>query len=166
MAQKSTQQKAQPRQAFSEDAAPAFRYYVEMKSVIEAAFTECSGLNLERDVYQIKEGGVNDFVHTLSGRAIYTGNITLKRGITYSDALWSWFQEGLIKGMTTFVSMAIILIIRFDHKAQKRVALRWDVKNAFPVKWSGPTLTMTSTDVAVETIEIAHQGLTVQKLEF
>ena len=149
-----------------ENPAVVFRYYVELKSVIEGAFTECSGLNLERDIYEYKEGGVNDHVHVLPGRAKYGGNIVLKRGITYSDALWKWFQEGLIKGAATAVQMAVLLIIRYDYKNKKRIALRWNVEKAFPVKWNGPTFNTGGNDVAVETVEIAHQGLKMEKLEF
>ncbi len=145
-----------------EDPAAAFRYYVELKSVIEGAFTECSGLNLERETKEWKEGGLNDHVHILPGRAKYTGNIVLKRGVTYSDALWQWFQEGLVKGTATPVELAIILVVRYDVKKGKRLVVRWDVDRAFPVKWSGPSLAAGSTDAAVETIEIAHQGLTMQ----
>lgn len=150
----------------SENPATTFRYYVELKSVIEGAFTECSGLNVERDVYEYKEGGVNDHVHVLPGRAKYGGNIVLKRGVTYSEALWTWFQEGLTKGTATSVQMAVILIVRYDHKNKKRIALRWNVEKAFPVKWNGPTLNSGNNEIAVETIEIAHQGLKMEKLEF
>ncbi len=146
--------------------ATTFRYYVELKSVIEGAFTECNGLNVERDVYEYKEGGVNDHIHILAGRAKYGGNIVLKRGVTYSDVLWKWFQEGLSQGMATPVQMAVILIVRYDYQRKKRIALRWNVKQAFPVKWTGPNLNMSSNDIAVEAIEIAHQGLKMERLEF
>ncbi|MEA3309670.1 MAG: phage tail protein [Chloroflexota bacterium] len=149
-----------------EPPAATFRYYVELKSIIEGAFIECSGLNMERDVYEYKEGGVNDHIHVLTGRAKYGGNIVLKRGVTYSDALWKWFQKDLTQGKVTPVQMAVILIVRYDFKRKKRIALRWNVAQAFPVKWTGPNLSMSGNDVAVETIEIAHQGLKMECLEF
>ena len=62
----------------------------------------------------------------------------------------------------------IILGLRLDRgrNCKKRIALRWNVKQAFPVKWTGPNLNMSGNDVAVETIEIAHQGLNMECLEF
>ncbi len=150
---------------WGENPAANFRYYVELKNVIEGAFTECSGLNVEREVYQVKEGGVNDHVHMLPGRGLFPGNIVLKRGITYSDALWKWFQEGLLQGTTTETEMAIILIVRYKVPESKRVTIRWNIDKAFPVKWSGPSLNSGGAEIAIETIEIAHQGLKMERVE-
>ncbi len=154
-----TAQQSSSTRTWGQDPATAFRYYVEMKSVIEGAFTECSGLGVEREIKQWKEGGLNDHVHLLPGRAVYTGNLVLKRGITYSDALWDWFQEGVHTGTATPVELAIILVVNYNIQESKRKAIRWNVESAFPVKWLGPTLNSGNSEAAVETIEIAHQGL-------
>ena len=151
--------------ALDEDPATSFRFHVELKNVVEGAFTECSGLNVEREVYKIQEGGVNDHIHMLPGRATFPGNIVLKRGIVYSDALWKWFQSGLVQGKTEMIEMAIILVVRYKVPQNKRVAIRWNVDKAFPVKWSGPTLNSGGAEVAVETIEIAHQGIKMECVE-
>ena len=78
------------------DAAPAWKFYVEVMGVLVAEFQECSGLTMERDVKEVKEGGTNDFEWLLPGRIKY-GPITLKKGVTYNRELWRWFRAGRVE---------------------------------------------------------------------
>jgi len=138
------------------DPIPAFKFWVEIKSIVVAEFQECSGLRLERTVETIEEGGVNDRVHLLPGRN-KSANISLKRGLTDSDELWRWYQEGLYDGDVKKINFSILL-----RDVSGEVVKRWNVKDAFPVKWEGPQLTAESNQVAIETLEIAHHGLTLE----
>lgn len=140
------------------DTVPAFKFHVgvEVDSVIEAMFTECSGLSMEREVITWKEGGVNDFDHKLPGRTKYT-NITLKRGITTSNVLWDWFQKGIYDGSVTYINMSVTL---YDNAGN--VSRRWNLINAFPIKWMGPALKSDSNQAAVESLEIAFQKLELE----
>ncbi len=132
---------------------PAFRFWVEIDSIVVAEFQECSGLRLERTVETIEEGGVNDHLQILPGRNKYS-NITLKNGMTYTDELWKWYQEGLYDAKVKRVNFSILLR---DGKGD--VVKRWNVLQGFPVKWEGPQFNSDSSQIAVETLEIAHHGL-------
>ena len=63
------------------DPAPAYLFFVELSGVFAALFTECSGLEVKRDVKEVVEGGVNNYVHKLPGRVSFS-DITLKRGLS------------------------------------------------------------------------------------
>lgn len=139
--------------ATDEDPVLAFKFWIELESIIVAEFTECSGLSIEREVETVKEGGVNDRLHVLPGRSKYS-NITLKHGIIHSKEMWDWYQEGLYDGKVKRVNFSILLR---DIKGD--VVRRWNVVEAFPVKWEGPQLSTESGKVTVESLEIAHHGL-------
>jgi phage tail-like protein len=137
------------------DPVAMFKFWVEIKSIVVAEFKECSGLRLERTVETIEEGGVNDRVHYLPGRNKYS-NIVLKYGVMSSNELWNWFQEGLYDGKVKRVNFSILL-----RDVKGDVVKRWNVTDGYPVKWEGPSLNVESSQVAVETLEIAHHGLTL-----
>jgi len=134
------------------DPVSGFRFGIEIKGIIAGWFTECGGLTVERQVTPHSEGGVNDYVHQLPGRVKYS-NVTLKRGIA-DVALWNWFQEGLYDGKVKRTSVSIIL---YDGKRTK--AMRWNLTDAYPVKWVGPDFKSEGNQVAFETLEIVHHGL-------
>lgn len=135
------------------DPLPVYRFYVEIENVIEGAFVECSGLNVERELIKHPEGGVNDHEHMLAGRTKYP-NLVLKRGITNSDALWKWYQDGLHDGIVRRENLSILLLDREGNTIR-----RWNVQGAFPIKWNGPSFNVSNSQVAVESIELAHHGL-------
>lgn len=133
-----------------------FKFWVEIENIVVAEFKECSGLRAEREVEQHKEGGVNDYVHILPGRIKYS-NISLKYGVTDADnstKLWQWFQKGLYDGKVERINLSILL-----RNVAGEVVRRWNLVNAFPVKWEGPQLNTESNQAAIETIEFAHEGL-------
>jgi len=135
------------------DPALAYKYSIQIEGVSIASFLECSGIGAEREVKTYQEGGVNDFVHQLPGRLKYT-NIVLQHGITYSHELWNWFSTGLYDGKVLRVNLSIVL-----GNAEGLKVKHWDVLSAFPVKYTGPAFKSDSTEVAVETVELAHHGL-------
>jgi phage tail-like protein len=129
-----------------------FRFGIEIEGVIQGWFTECSGLTIERKTEQRREGGVNDFVHQLPGRIEYT-SISLKRGIA-DNALWDWFQKGLYDGKVERHNISIILYSQDYTKAK-----RWNLRDAYPTKWTGPSLRTDSNEAVVETLELVHHGM-------
>ena len=141
--------------ASSADPFPLFKFWVEIQSIIVAEFQECSGLRLERSLEMIEEGGVNDHVHILPGRNKYS-NIILKKGMTSSDNLWQWYQIGLYDAKVKRVNFSILL-----RDLSGSVAKRWNVISGFPVKWEGPQFSSDSNQIAIETLEIAHHGLSL-----
>jgi phage tail-like protein len=128
-----------------------FRFGVEIQGVVVGWFTECSELSLEREVIPLKEGGVNDYVHQLPSRVSYSA-ITLKRGLA-DNVLWDWFQKGLYDGKVELHNVSIVL-----YGGDRAETRRWNLVDAYPVKWTGPELKGDSDDLAVETLEIGCGG--------
>jgi phage tail-like protein len=143
----------------SEPLASSYLFYVKIDGSIVGVFTDCSGIGAKRLVESFREGGVNDSPHLLPGPLEYN-NITLKRGITTSHELWDWFLEGKFDIKARRTNLTIIQSAAGD---QGIVAIKvWDVKNAFPVSWKLSDLNTGSSTMAIETIELAHEGLSLQ----
>jgi phage tail-like protein len=112
-------------------------------------FSHCSGLELSFDVFEYQEGGNNDFVHRLPGTMRYP-NLVLSRGLTEQEALLRWFMATRTQAERKEVTLTL------KTGTAERV---WTFADAFPVKWTGPTLDAETGDIATETLEIAHTGL-------
>lgn len=122
------------------------------------AFTECSGLAVEIEVEEVMEGGQNQFSHKLPGRMKWP-NIVLKRGITNTDNLFEWFARCSGEGFTKEKNALKLTHGRVALVDGQGTPIRtWNFEDAFPVKWSGPSLAASSNAVAVEELEIAHHG--------
>lgn len=144
----------------SRTADPPFtgKFVFSVDGVEIGAFTEVSGLSVEVDVEEIAEGGQNQFVHKLPGRMKWP-NIVLKCGVTQADPLFAWFATSSGDGF----SGAGNRLARKNGEvavldATGGTVRRWQFSAAYPVRWSGPTLAASSTDLAVEELEIAHHG--------
>lgn len=128
-----------------------FNFRVEIDGVAVAAFTECTGLSSETEVVEYREGG--DFrVRKLPGLTKYS-NIVLKRGITADRTLWEWRQQ-IVSGRVERRSGSVIVL-----DAERQDVARWNFVEAWPAKWVGPDLNAQSSEVAIETLELAHEGL-------
>ena len=130
-----------------------FMFHVEIQGLIVAGFSEASGLQVETETEDYREGGVNDYVHKLP-KISKQSNISLKRGITDSDVLWQWHRD-VVNGIIERKNGRIIL---FDVQGNEK--WRWEFIEAFPVKWSGPEFKADGGTVALETLELAHHGIT------
>ena len=130
----------------------SFRFLVEIQGLIVGGFSEVSGLQAETEFEEIREGGVNDYVHKLPKITKYP-NITLKSGITDSDVLWEWHQD-VVNGK--FERKTVFIILKDSGGKEKCL---WYLIDAYPVKWIGPDLKADSSTVAVETLELAHNGI-------
>jgi phage tail-like protein len=130
----------------------AFRFEVRFDNLSVAGFSECSGLQLEIEVQDHMEGGLNTFVRKFPGRTKQT-NIQLKRGIVDRE-MWNWYYD-LTQGRLTTRNGSI----RIHDTSGAPVQAEWQFRDAFPSKWVGPDLNASQNNVAVETMEICHQGL-------
>jgi phage tail-like protein len=126
------------------------RFQVLIDDAVIGAFAECSGLTVEYDILEYPEGGEQRFVHKFRGGLKYP-NLVLKRGVTYEDALIKWFLDRSDREQRGNITLNLL----GDDGAQVR---SWSFASAFPVKWSGPSFSAKSSNVATETLEIAHQG--------
>ncbi|MGB7341880.1 MAG: phage tail protein [Phototrophicaceae bacterium] len=133
-----------------------YNFAVELDSSIVAQFQEVSGLDVTTDVIEYREGNQNMTVRKLPGLTKFS-NITLKKGITIDNqALWDWQQKAALGTVQRFQTIAIILM----DDTQQIQAVRWELTDAWPTKWTGPDLNSTGNSVAVESIEIVHEGIT------
>ncbi|MFB2881595.1 phage tail protein [Floridanema aerugineum] len=120
--------------------------------VAGGGFTECSGLESTLQVEEYSEGGENRFVHKFPTRITYS-NILLKRGVTLSEDLWNW-HASYINGNGKRRDGVIIL----NNELQIPIKT-WVFKRGLPLKWTGPTFNAAQSAIAVETLEIMHEGL-------
>ena len=137
-----------------------FKFHVEIGDIKEAAFDECSGLEMSTDVKDYEEGGLNEYVHKIPGR-IKHSNVTLKRGLAASNELFIWFQEMeecLLTGKPVEFRKVTITL----NGTAGQATMNWTLADAFPVKWSGPGFKASESAVAIETLEFAHHGITVE----
>lgn len=130
----------------------AFNFLVEIQGLVVGGFSEVSGLQAETETEDYHEGGRNNFVHKLPKVTKYP-NIVFKRGISDAFELWEWHQN-VIAGQIQRQNGSVILL---DITGSEK--WRWNFSSAYPVKWIGPELKGDSNTVAVETLELAHNGL-------
>ncbi|MCX5357766.1 phage tail protein [Streptomyces sp. NBC_00124] len=131
-----------------------FNFLVEIDGITQAGFSECSGLASTTEVIEFREGGDNTTVHKLPGKTSYA-DITLKWGTTDNLDLWNWRQQ-IIDGQVVRKTGALIL---FDLAGSTEVA-RWNFVRAWPTKCELPSFSAKGNDVAIETLVLAHEGLT------
>ena len=123
-----------------------------------------SSVEAEIAVEAVEEGGENNFTHKLPGRMSWP-NIVLKRGVTQNDTLLKWLNKSsgeqfAAAGNKLNRSTAAITLL-----GPSGTRLRaWEFFGAFPVKWRGPNFAASSSDMAVEELEIAHHGFRVANL--
>jgi len=129
-----------------------FNFRVEINGIVAAGFSECSGLTTDTDIIEYREGSDNPLtVRKIPGLTHYS-SIVLKRGLTADTSLWQW-RQNIIKGTIDRRNGAIVLL----DGAANEVA-RWNFQNGWPAKWEGPHLRAKASDVAIETLEIVHEG--------
>lgn len=129
-----------------------YSFLVEIDGISSSLFEEVSGLDAEVEVIEFREGGdALTSSRKLPGRVKYS-NVTLKRGLTNSRDLWDWWQT-VVAGNIQRRSVAITLL---DDARQ--LVLRWLLREAWIAKYEGPHLEAEANEVAVETIELAHEG--------
>lgn len=143
-----------------EDVNPWGAYYfgLEIDGIGEVAhFTECSGLKSSAEVYEIQEGGLNGHVHKRTSRSKWD-NIVLKYATSLDEQLLSWRDKFLQDDFASMTSTSGAIIMYNNAGEEVR---RFNFVNAWPVGWEGPTLTAGSSELGMETLEIAHEGLYV-----
>ena len=123
-------------------------------------FQEVSGLGAELEVMAYPEGGVNDYVHQLPVRHSW-GRIVLKRGLLVDTALWNWYQAGLTQSLGARRDGTVILMT-----PQGVPAVAWNFRGGLAAKWTGPAFDAMRDAVAIESLEIAHQGLDQRLMSF
>lgn len=133
-----------------------FKFVLEVDGM-KAAFSEVSGLTSEGNAGDYRAGNrLHPAERKLSGLRKY-GTITLKRGWTKDQALWDWGKK-VVEGKTKRLSGSIV---QMDEARQP--VMRWKFRAGLPSKWVGPDLNAEGNEVAIETLEITHEGVALDK---
>ncbi|MDW3191822.1 MAG: phage tail protein [Cytophagales bacterium] len=120
-------------------------------------FTEVSGLTVELQTIDYREGDAQEYQVTKMPGIPQFSNITMKRGIARTDDDFvTWISTVRMNNIER--RDLTISLLNEEHAP----VVTWKVKEAFPVKVEGPTLNSTGNEVAIESIELAHEGLTIE----
>ena len=122
--------------------------------VANGAFQEVTGLGAQLEVTSYAEGGRNDSVHQLPLRHSWN-RLTLRLGLILDPGLWSWYQAGLSGSLGARRDGSVLLL-----NASGIPAVSWAFHGGLAAKWTGPDLHAEQNAVAIEALEIAHEGLT------
>ena len=134
------------------DPFPGFNFVVEIDNIPTAGFKEVSGLEGSIDVVEYREGADQSLAaRKLPGIVKYT-NVILKRGLTDSRDLYQWW-DAVAAGKPDRRAVAIILLDR-----ERNAVRRWLLREAWPVRYAISSLDAGTTAVAVEALELAHEG--------
>jgi phage tail-like protein len=137
----------------------AFNFIVEINGAQIAAFQEVSGLDSENTPIEYREGAdAMNTVRKLPGIEKYP-NLTMKRGITGSTALWDWRKE-VRDGGTTYPPTRDVTIKLLDEKHEP--VLKWKLTNAWCSKLSGPSLNAKGNEIAIESMELAYDRIDLE----
>ena len=131
---------------------PSFRFTVAFDDLPPSGFTDCSGLQSETEIQEYAEGGVNSHTWRLAGRSKQS-NLILKHGVV-DKVLWDWYHAIAIG---EFKSRNCTILVH-DPSGSEDV-FEFQLVDAFPAKWIGPELAAGQNNLALETLEVAHQGL-------
>lgn len=135
---------------------PVFHFQVDWGGT-KLGFSEVTGLNIEVQVIEYRDGLSPDYSTVkMPGMAKY-GNITLKRGVVEGDnEFYDWLNE--IKLNKIERRDIIISLLNEDHEP----VMNWKVRGAWPTKITSPDLKASANEAAIESIEIAHNGVTIE----
>lgn len=130
----------------------AFRFRVEKDGLLLGGFQSVGGLVRECKIEPYREGGINHYEHQLVTQTTYPP-LVLKRGL-FDSSLWDWHQD-VINGDIQQSSITVILMNDAGEDEWF-----WNCVHAFPSKWTGAELDATTNNIATESIEFVHHGLT------
>lgn len=178
---------SEPVETGPEQLAPAFNFRVSLKQSAprgarlsgdgqdsggeeilgDGGFQECSGLEIEMDVQEHQEGGRNDGVVRFVGRGRYS-NLVLKRGMFHAadgevnPQLWLWIQQALDGRHPVRRYDGVVEVLDRRGEPASRVVATWAFSRGLPAKISGPSLDARTGEIAIEEIQIAHEGLRLE----
>ena len=151
-----------------DDVQPAYRFLVTLDptdafipselistalELAPGAFQTASGLGAELEVTSYAEGGRNDFLHQLPVRHSWN-RITLTRGIAIGPVLWAWYEAGLNGSLGARRDGAVIM-----QNPLGVPVMIWTFRAGLAARWSGPEFNAETDALAIESLDIAHEGL-------
>jgi phage tail-like protein len=137
-----------------------FRFFVEVDNQAAGFFEECNLSGWETEVIEYREGGDNNSVRKLVGVTRYP-NIILKRGVIFEGSLWDWAYEVAQGRISRQTRRSGAVVMCADDGAE---TVRFTFERGWPCRWEGPILKASESAIAVEVLEIAHEGITKREL--
>jgi len=136
---------------------PSFYFSVSWEDGLTVPFSEVSGLNVETEIIEYRDGESRNFSTLKMPGMKKFGSITLKRGsIPEDNSLFDWWNT---VNLNTIERKAVtISLLNEKHKP----VITWKVNNAFPTKIDSGTLNAKTNEVLIETLELAHEGITIE----
>lgn len=132
-----------------------FNFLVESGGVLAAGFSEITGMNGEVQAVEYREGrDPNSNTRKLPGLSKY-GNVTLKKGVVVDQDFFRWFKTG-VDGDVLRIDLSILLL---DEQRQEKV--RYNLTNAWVVKFVAPDMKAAANEIAINSVELAHEGLRI-----
>lgn len=135
----------------------SFRFSVAVDGINYAAFTEFTLPSLQVETLDIKEGGQNAFAHKLPVR-VTAGSATLKHGIATDFSLLNWYLDVLKGDIASATRQVTVVMYNEAHLP----LMTWAFRNAYPVKWGGPSFKTDNNSVSIEEIEFVHHGFDIE----
>jgi phage tail-like protein len=145
---------------FRDDPYPAYNFEVIVTGVsddgsaVRGSFSEVSGLELEMTPIEYRNGSEPPTPRKVVGIQKYT-NLTFKRGITGHIDFWNWIVEA-VNGRVRRTEGSVVLL-----DENRTEVMRWNFRRAWPCKYTGPGLNGANNEIAIETLELAHEGLQI-----
>ncbi|MDZ4764666.1 MAG: phage tail protein [Chloroflexota bacterium] len=134
-----------------------FRFLVQIEGIHNLTFSEFRLPSLQVDVEKIQEGGQNTYIHQLPIR-VNVGTVSLRHGLTRDMSLLNWYLDVMNGNLDKAYRQVTVVLV---DSLSIPVAI-WNFRNAYPVKWSGPSLKSDSSEVAFEEIEFVYHGFEVE----
>jgi phage tail-like protein len=129
-----------------------YSFLVEIDGIVRAGFREVSGLDSTIEVHEFREGGENGTMRKLPMKTKFS-NIVLKWGLADDMELHNWHRQG-VQGNVQRRNGSIVVL---DRQGNEKV--RWNFFNAWPSKYDSSNFNAEANDVAIESLELAHEGL-------
>ncbi len=131
-----------------------YRFLVEIDGIVQAGFSEVTIPDSTTDAVDYREG-TDQFTRKLLGQTKY-GNVSLKWGITDSLELYEKWYKLVQQGKISSARRNMAIVIMDDEGTP---SARWEFENAWPIKYKAPDLSAKGNDVAIETLDIVHEGM-------
>ncbi|KQN26641.1 hypothetical protein ASE86_11245 [Sphingomonas sp. Leaf33] len=129
-----------------------YNFLFETAGMVVGGFTTISGLTSKVEVHTVREGGVNDREYKLTGPVTH-GDLVFEAGLTAVDPMWLWFQATL-DGKVQRRNASVYLL-----DARGVPVTWWNIQNAWPVEWQGPSFDASQTLFASQRFTLTHEGI-------
>jgi phage tail-like protein len=126
--------------------------------LVDGEFAECDGLEMTMEPKKVKEGGNNTGAVNLVGPVTF-GNLTLKRGMTASLDVWTWFQLATLGGTRGLRAQGVVVV---KDATGKLPLFRFELTDCLPTKLKGPALNAKDGQVAIEELQLVYSSLTLR----